>query len=115
MRKLFTTITFLITILFFQFCSSPKNIAAPVPVAITYQNNILPIVQTSCAPCHIAGKGNKLALDNYAGTREVVDDILMRIQKSPGERGFMPARHSRLSDSTIAIFADWKTSGLLEK
>jgi len=104
----------LTAVLFFQFCSSGKK-AASAPPPVTFEKDILPVVQASCAPCHITGQGKKKSLDSYAASKEYADDIIARIQKNPGERGFMPMRNPKLSDSTIALFTGWKKDGLLEK
>jgi membrane-bound lytic murein transglycosylase B len=114
MRKVSTTLTLLAAVLMFQFCSSSKK-AASKEVAVTYDANVKPVIQSSCAPCHIAGKGNKKPLDNFADASSVADDIIARIQKSPEERGFMPFKHARLSDADIAVFVGWKKTGLKEK
>jgi cytochrome c553 len=113
MRKIFTTFLLLSAVLLFQFCSHSKKLAAPV--AMNYQTNVLPIIQASCTPCHIAGKGNKKSLDNYLAAKDNVDEMLARIQKSPTEKGFMPAMHDKLPEPTIAVIANWKKAGLLEK
>lgn len=113
MRKIFTTLLLLSAVLLFQFCSHSKKLAAPV--AVNYQNNVLPIIQSSCTPCHIAGKGNKKSLDNYVAARDNVDEILSRIQRSPTEKGFMPSMHDKLPKATVAVIANWKNSGLPEQ
>jgi cytochrome c553 len=113
MRKIVTTLLLLTAVLFFQFCSHSKKLAAPV--AVNYETNVQPIIQTSCAPCHIAGKGNKKSLDNYLAAKDNVDEILARIQKSPTEKGFMPVMHDKLPDATIAVIANWKAAGTPEK
>jgi hypothetical protein len=100
--------------LFLQFCSSSKK-AASTTAAVTYEANIQPVVMSSCSPCHIPGKGNKKPLDTYTAVSSTVDDIITRIQKNPGEKGFMPAMHPKLPDSTINAFIAWKQGGLLEK
>ena len=115
MRKLATAVTLLATVMLFQFCNHSKHIAASAPVAVTYQHDVLPVIQTSCGPCHIAGQGNKKSLDNYISAKEFADDMLKRIQMKPEERGFMPMRHPKLSDTAITAFVDWKKDGLLEK
>ena len=113
MRKVSITLGLLAAVFFFQFCSSSKKAAKPV--AMTYEKNIMPIIQANCAPCHIAGKGDKISLDNYTQASTVADNIIERVQKNTGERGFMPAMHPKLSDSTINLFVQWKNSGLPEK
>ena len=112
MRKVSIALGLFTTAFIFQFCSSSKK-AAVAP--ITYESNVKPVIEASCAPCHIAGKGNKKSLDNYAEASTTAEDIIARIQKNPGEHGFMPMRNPKLSDSTIAVFIDWQKSGLKEK
>ena len=97
----------------FQFCSSSKKAAAE-PAKLTYAKNVHPVIQGSCSPCHIAGQGKAKALNNYAAAKEEINDILTAINKNPGEKGFMPMRHAKLPDSTIALFARWKETGLAE-
>jgi hypothetical protein len=113
MRKLSIALILFSTAFVFQFCSSTKKTAAK-PLT-TYEGNIKFVIQASCAPCHIAGKGNKKPLDNYTNATGAADDMIARIQKNPGDHGFMPVRNPKLSDSAIAVFVDWKNSGLKEK
>ncbi len=112
MRKVSIALVLFTTAFVFQFCSSSKKAAAS---AITFQDKVLPVIQATCAPCHIAGKGNKKSLDNYADASSSADDIIARIQKNPGDHGFMPMRNPKLSEADISVFVDWKKSGLKEK
>jgi hypothetical protein len=115
MRKVSFAVILFSAALFFQYCSSSKKAAASVPAAITYQTDVMPVIQSSCAPCHIEGKGNKKPLDNYASASSVADDMIARVQKSPSERGFMPFKHDKLSEAAILVFVNWKKDGLKEK
>ncbi|MFT3823512.1 MAG: hypothetical protein QM731_06305 [Chitinophagaceae bacterium] len=118
MKKIILSALVLAT-LAMQFCTSSKKsqtAAAPAkPKLLTYEANVQPIILASCSPCHFPPKGNKKAYDNYTAVKTDIADILERIQKNPGERGFMPARHPKLSDSTINVIKQWQTDGLLEK
>lgn len=114
MRKLSIAIILVACSFSLQFCSSSKKAAAK-PAPVTYEHNIMPVITSSCSPCHIAGKGNKKSLDNYTAASSSIDEIIARIQKTPGEHGFMPAMHPKLSDSTINVFVQWKNAGVLEK
>lgn len=116
MRKISITLLLLIAVCLFQFCSSSKKSTAkaPVAVAVNYQTNIQSIIQGSCSPCHIAGKGNKKSLDNYVAAKETIDDIIERIKKNSGEHGFMPLKNPKLSDTAITAFVEWKKAGLPE-
>src|SRR5689334_203219 len=107
MRKFY--VVFILTGAFvFQYCSSSKKAAKHAAPAVTYTANIQPVIATSCSPCHIAGKGNKKSLDNYTAASSTIDEILSRIQRNPGEKGFMPAMHPKLDDATINLFKQWK-------
>lgn len=77
--------------------------------------DVQPIVATTCTPCHFPPKGNKKPYDTYTAVRSDIDSILVRINKNPGEKGFMPMRHPKLSDSLIHVFVQWKADGLLEQ
>ncbi len=69
----------------------------------------------SCSPCHIPPEGKKKSYNNYAAVKADIDAILTSIQKNPNEKGFMPMRHPKLSDSTINVFVQWKNNGLAER
>lgn len=115
MRKVLVILLLAGTVVF-QFCNSTKKASKSANAsAVTYESTIRPIIQASCSPCHIPGKGNKKPLDTYAAASANINDILERIQKNPGEHGFMPARHPKLSQDTIQLFSAWKNAGLAEK
>ena len=115
MRKTSIAILLLISVLIFQFCTGPKKSSKGTTTSVTYEMIIKPEIEANCTPCHIMGKGNKKPLDNYAAASSSADDIIARIQRNPGERGFMPAMHAKLPDSVISLFVQWKGSGLKEK
>jgi len=92
--------------------TEPTANAATNPSAVSYAVNMKSIVADHCSPCHIPAKGgNKKALDNYDGLKSSIDDAIRRIELNPGDKGFMPAMHPKLSDSTIAVFKQWRDAG----
>ncbi|MGZ5190880.1 MAG: hypothetical protein ACXWCZ_07640 [Flavisolibacter sp.] len=111
MKKL-TVLSVLIAAFIFQFCSASKK--AQKAKLTTYDVHVAPIITNSCSPCHIPPKGNKEALNSYAAAKEHADQMIERIQKNPGDKGFMPFKHPKLPDSTIQVFVKWKADGLLE-
>jgi hypothetical protein len=119
MKKLTVVATIAVIVLVFSYCTHTKKASAsapPVAAKTTYENDIKPLIMGKCAPCHIpASGGNKKAYDSYAAAKEDIDDMIHRITLNPGEHGFMPARKPKLSDSTIAVFKQWKADGLTEK
>ena len=107
-------ILFLVTGALFQFCSSTKKAQVSAP-KITYAANVEPLITMHCSPCHIPPKGNKEPLNTYATAKAHVDESIVRMNKNSDEKGFMPFKHPKLSDSTVNVFVQWKTDGLLEK
>jgi hypothetical protein len=97
-------------------CSGSKKATASAPPPSTYETQLKTVIQGNCTPCHIPAKGgNKKPYDNFANVKSDIDEILRRIQLNPGEKGFMPFKKAKLSDSTIAVFKKWKEDGLMEK
>jgi len=113
MKKL-SILILLIAPIVLQFCSSSRNAAKVKVPKITYAANVQPIMVANCMPCHFPPKGNKKAYDNYLAVKDDIDAILDRINRKPEDRGFMPFKHPKLSDSTINVFVRWKADGLLE-
>ena len=126
MKKAFLTITIISAVLLFQFCSSSKKTAgetakeptkemAKEVAKITYTADVQPLLVAKCSPCHFPPRGNKEPLDTYGAAKSNIDDIIARIVKNPDDKGFMPMRHPKLSDSAIHVFTDWKQGGLAER
>jgi hypothetical protein len=98
-----------------SYCTASKKAAKKKP-KMNYEANVQAIIEGSCSPCHIPAKGGrKKPLDNYAAVTKNIDEILRRVQLNPTDRGFMPDRRPKLSDSTINVLKQWKTDGMLEK
>jgi hypothetical protein len=114
MKKLF--ILLLLTAPFvLQFCSSSKKTAMKTePTKITYTANVKPLIQANCTPCHFPPNGRAHAYDNYTAVNTDIDKIIDRVNRNPTDRGFMPMRHPKLSDSAINVLVQWKKDGLLE-
>jgi len=118
MKKL-SVIVLLASIIFvLSYCSSSKKAKSSrmETAQLVYENSVKTVIAGHCSPCHITSKGGrKRAYDNYANVKSDIDSIIHRIELIPGEKGFMPFKNPRLSDSTIAVFKQWKADGLLEK
>jgi hypothetical protein len=112
MKKLLLLTVIASALVVFTQCRSAKN-NAPAKRTLTYTADIQPIISDKCAPCHIPDKGGRVtALNTYEKAKGEIDEIIRRIQLNPGEKGFMPLKHPKLSDSTIAVFKQWKDEGL---
>lgn len=115
MRKILIPALLLTTVVVFEFCNSTKKAQKTVTApAITYASNVQSIVATSCSPCHIGAGAKQKKLDSYDAVKSNIDEVIRRIQLNPTDRGFMPFKHPKLSDSTIQVFINWKNSGLTQ-
>ncbi len=84
---------------------------------VTFEKNLFPIMEKSCAPCHFAPNGKKELLDSYDKTKEYIDDIIVRISVPADNKKFMPFKSKKpaLTAEEIALFVTWKSSGMAEK
>ena len=116
-RKVAASMLLFVAAMVLAFCSTSKKTQHTTPNAtkVTYLNNVQPIMAASCSPCHMPPEGKKKPLNSYAAVKSNIDDILTRVQKDPNEKGFMPARHPKLSDSTILVLKQWQADGLPEQ
>ena len=119
MKRYSVLFLLVVTVFVFSYCSSSKKAVAPAveSTKLVYENNIQTLIVGNCSPCHIPEKGGrKKAYDNFANVKTDIDEIVRRIELDPHEKGFMPFKKTaKLSDSTIAVFKQWKADGLLEK
>jgi hypothetical protein len=115
MKKIFTLVIFAGTVIFLSNChSAKKTTTEPVVAKTTYQTDVQSLVLNNCSPCHIPARGGKVKpLDTYDALKANIDDAIRRIQLNPTDRGFMPFKHPKLSDSTIAVFKKWRDDGLV--
>ena len=114
MKKALTFI-FIIIAFTLQFCTSSKRMTASKRMPLTYAANIQPLMAANCTPCHFPPKGFKKPYNTYQSVKTDIGEIIARIGKNPDEKGFMPFKHPKLSDSVIHVFVAWNSDGLLEK
>jgi hypothetical protein len=117
MKRYYVLLLLTATAVIFSYCSSSKKASKKAPPKMVFENSLQTLIVGNCSPCHIPQKGGqKKAYDNYANVKSDIDEMTRRIELSPTEKGFMPFRKTeKLSDSTIAVFKQWKADGLLEK
>jgi uncharacterized membrane protein len=116
MKRYYVLIAVAMTSILLSYCHSSKKAMTTV-AKTTYENNLQTVIAANCTPCHIPSKGgNKTPYDNYAAVSKYIDEMIRRIELNPADRGFMPFKKpTKLSDSTIAVFKQWKADGMLEK
>ena len=99
-----------------SYCGPSKKATAAEMPKSTYATNVSTVIMANCVPCHVPPKGgNKKPYDNFANVKADIDEIIRRVELNPSDRGFMPFKKpAKLSDSTIAVFRQWKADGMLE-
>lgn len=115
MKKYFIMATVFAAIVLLSNCHSAKKTASkttPAVAAVTYHTNMESVLAMNCSPCHFPSKGgNKTPFDSYDAAKKNIDSMIVRIQLNPTDKGFMPFRRPKLSDSTINLFKEWRDAG----
>jgi len=93
-------------------CKSSKNATSAnssTETQVSYEADILPLMQRSCTPCHFPENGKKIMLNTLQTTRVNIDDIMARIQLPSDNDKFMPFKSKKpaLTQEEIAIFKKW--------
>jgi mono/diheme cytochrome c family protein len=83
---------------------------------VSYQNDVLPILQKNCYTCHsnkTANQHNTIDFEGYAKTKANTEnaDIPNSITPGPTGRVYMPRGIERLSDCDIAKIRNWMKQG----
>src|SRR4051812_5822173 len=103
MKKI-SVVLLVVTTFALQYCSSTKKTAKAQVPKLTYTANVQPLIAANCTPCHIPAKGGRMkAYDNYTAVSMGIDSLISRVNRNPGEKGFMPFKHPKLPDSTINV------------
>ena len=105
-----------LTVSVFSFFSSSKKAAVAAAPATNCETNVAKLVTACCSPCYIPAKGgNKLALKTNSAVRDNIDAVIARIEKNPGDKGFVLFKNDKLSGGMIAVLKERKADGLTVK
>ena len=119
MKHIFAAVT-LVTLFIFISCArktvpSANTSEAPKIKVTSYTADVLPLLQSKCTPCHLPSKGGfKANFEIYTSAIKYAADMVTRVQFNPGEKGFMPFKHEKLSAEEIAVFKKWVEGGMTE-
>ena len=100
--------------------SSESDLIEQTPLTenITYTEHIKPIIDANCVACHSnpAVGGASVPMTNFEEVKLVFEntDALDRMNRQPGESGFMPKYGSRLPQVSIDLVEEWMNEGYLE-
>jgi len=88
----------------------------PKEKPLSFNADILPIMQNSCTPCHFPPDGRKKPLDNYVHVKENIKDIIARVKLPKDHVQFMPFKNKKpaLNDSLIAVLENWEKQNMPE-
>lgn len=100
--------------------SSESDLIDPIEPSenITYSVHVSPIIEANCVGCHSnpAVAGASVPMTTYEEVKLVFEntDALDRMNRQPGEGGFMPKYGTRLPQATIDLVEQWINEGFLE-
>lgn len=81
-------------------------------LAVTYQKQITPVINTYCKGCHQASNaGGGILLENYAQVKSQTETGTLICSIKWGSCSAMPKGGSKLSFCTIRKFEKWKDAG----
>ncbi|KAA3637029.1 MAG: hypothetical protein DWQ02_07360 [Bacteroidetes bacterium] len=83
---------------------------------VSYEKDILPLMERSCTPCHFPDQGRVKMLDTHEATKANVNGILYRVQLPSDDENFMPFKNKRepFSAEEVALFKKWMEQGMPE-
>lgn len=105
----------MVSIFVFVACTQKASPGKTI-VKTNYQADIIPLLQARCSPCHLPTKGGRKAdFENYEAAKKYAADMVTRVLRNPGEKGFMPFKGAKLPEEEISVFKKWVEQGMLEK
>lgn len=116
MRKILFLVIGIFLLVVLQNCKSTKASKYQAPTALSYNKDIVPILQTSCTPCHFPPDGRKEPLNSYETVKNNISAVIERVKLPKEDIKFMPFKSKRpaLNDSLIAVLETWQKQNMPE-
>jgi hypothetical protein len=118
MRKILFSlaVVFLVVILQGSTIAKSDDYQISDTIKLSYKKDIVPIMRTSCAPCHFPPDGRVEPLDTYEAVQNNIADVLERIKLPKDHRKFMPYQSKKpvVSDSLIVVMETWLKQNMPE-
>ena len=94
---------------------SESDLTEPIPIKISYNNDVKPIIQSNCLFCHTnpPQNGAPMSLVTLLDVRNAIENrgLLDRISRPQGAPGMMPNGGTRLPQTSIDIITKWRDDG----
>jgi hypothetical protein len=119
MKKIKFLVPLIVIIVILIKCNTVKTSGLeniPKEKLVSFNADILPIMQNSCTPCHFPPEGKKKPLENYVNVKENIKDIIFRVKLPKDHVQFMPFKNKKpaLNDSLIAVLEKWEKQNMPE-
>lgn len=118
MRKILFSLTVIFIIVVLQGNTIVKTDRYQISdtIKVSYKKDIVPIMKTSCTPCHFPPDGRVEPLDTYEAVQNNIADVLERIKLPKDHRKFMPYQEKKpaVSDSLIVVIENWLKQNMPE-
>ena len=106
-------------VLFLMFqCTGPRYLQEPTReiADVEWQEDVYPIVENHCAPCHFPEEGKVKYLHRKDSVRKHIQEIVWRVQLSPDHKDYMPYKQKKppITDSLLQVVLNWKAQGYPE-
>ena len=97
-----------------QNCGSSKKASKSTVVAVSFDKDVMPILQARCTPCHFPPDGRKKPLNTYDAVKTNIADMIARVKLPHNDKGFMPwqGKKPALSDSMINVMVEWQKQNM---
>ena len=115
MKKTLIVLLGMVSLIVFQNCSSSKKASkAPAVATVSFEKQVLPIMQSSCTPCHFPPGGNKAPLDTYDAVKGHISDVIARVKLPVTDAKFMPFKSKKpaLTTDQIAVLEEWQKQNM---
>ena len=115
MKKTVLVILCICSLAILQNCGSSRKINKTATV-ISFEKDVMPIMQSRCTPCHFPPDGRKKPLNSYDAVKENIADIITRVKLPQTDNNFMPWKNKKpaLSDSLINVLEQWQKQNMAQ-
>ena len=116
MRKILFSVVLILLVVISQGSMIAKKDSYQISdsIKLTYKKDIVPIMQTSCMPCHFPPDGRKEPLNDYESVKSNISDIIKRVKLPVDDIKYMPFKSKKpaVNDSLIAVLSTWQKQNM---